>query len=340
MGKFPEQYKGRKCLWFYVDRYSSSLLPLRYGEIVEIRNSTGVLAVKLKLNDYLTFSKGGKDLNDKIRIALRQYFGSRTVPPGGKYMLLGEDFTTTIPTPASAAEACISSAFRLKEKPIISGDSSDFRRVVDQLNEFQDMQRSLFYRLTLNGLVKDEELEKTGKTLYIIKGGKSFKIVVDYYQPNYPQFDEKQPQERTIVFESSNPKIQIVGSPRLVFSKYGGGEVFFRTESVAHAEEIAINIHSPYDDFRAANITLNIRLEPTHWGNAVRSLFAAILLAVGTAGFEMLSKAMEKNISLWTMFGNLYQQFFNLPTVVFVALLALCFYGVFFFKSSGIPVKP
>jgi uncharacterized Fe-S cluster-containing radical SAM superfamily protein len=340
MGRVPEQYKGRKCLWFYVDRYSSSLLPLRYGEIVEVKNSTGVLTVKLKLNDYLTFSNGGKDLKGKIRTALSEYFGSGTVPPGGKYMLLGEDFTTTIPTPASAGETCISSAFGLKEKPILSGDSSYFRKVVDQLNEFQDMKRSLFYRLTLIGLEKDEELEKTGKTLYTIKGGKSFKIVVDYYQPNYQQFDEKQPQQRTIVFESSSPKIQIVGSPRLVFSKYGSGELFFRTESVVPVEEIAINIHSPYDDFRAASITLNIKLEPTHWGNALRSLLAAILLAVGTTGFTMLAKTVEKKASIWTMVGDLYEQFVTLPTVILVVLLTLCFYGVFFFKSSGIPVKP
>lgn len=341
MGTLPEGYKERKCLWFYVDRYSPfSLIPLRYGEIVEVKNSTGVLALKIKLNDYLTFSNGVKDLKGKIRATLRQYFGSGTVPPGGKLVLLGEDFTNTIRTPASASEICISSAFELKGKPILSGDSSGFRRVVDELNECKDMKRSLFYRLTLIDLKKDEGSEKTGKTLYTIKGGKSFKIVVDYYQPNYQEFDERQPQQRAIVFESSNPKIKIIGTPSLVFSKYGSREVFFRTESVVHEEEIAINIHSPYDDFRAANITLNIQLKPTHVENALRSLFAAFLLAVGSTGFTIIAMAAEKRVDIWTLAGELYSQYDNFSTVTLFILLTLCFFGVFFFKSAGISAKP
>lgn len=116
--------------------------------------------------------------------------------------------------------------------------------------------------------------------------------------------------------------------------------MFLRTETVAQAEEITISIRSPYNnEFRAAGITLNIRLEPTHWGNALRSLLAAILLAVGTTGFTMLGKAIEKKVSMWTYVGTLNEQFATLSTIIWVIFLTFYFYGVFF-ESFGTPVKP
>ncbi len=339
IGKLCELYKGKKCLWFYVSR-NSEILPLRYGHIVEVKNSTGILSFKIKCNDYLSFGSNGREsrkrVNDKVRNALRQYFGSGTVPPRGKYVVLGEDCTGTVGTGGQKGEARLSSAFNVGERPALSSDLIGFHKAVDQLIECEDMRKSLFYRLTLEGLGTDKEDKKKGKTVYTITGGKSFKLLVDYYLPNYREFNEKQPEQRTVVFESSNPKIQIVGSPKFVFSKYGTGEVRFRTDSVTRTEEIAVTIHSPFDEFRAANVTLTIRLEPARAKEALYSLISAALLTVGSTGFTMLSKALEGKKGLLAIVSDYIGQLFTFPSILFVVLLTLCFYGAFYFKSSGV----
>lgn len=340
MGRLSDQYEGKRCIWFYVDRKTSFLIPLRYGVIEEIKNSTDVLAVKVKLNDYLAFPTAGADFKEKIKDALKQYFGSDSIPPrSGKYLLLGEDLITEQLPSSKASCPVISSAFNFDEKLILSQESVAFRKIVDQLIECQDMEKSLFYRINVFNIKKEKKYEVNENNHYEVKGGDSFKIVIDYYLPNYEGFDENQSDQRKIVIESSNSKIQIVGPASLVFSKYGSGEFYLRTESVVHDEEIAINIHSPFDNFKAANIALIIKLKPTPTKNALLSLAGACLLAVGTFGFSMLTQVVCKNQSVWVLTSNVFNQitFFH---VIGMLLFLLCFWGVFYIKALGFPVKP
>ena len=217
--------------------------------------------------------------------------------------------------------------------PLISGETF----IILRFNGFSSNGKSVnrvprykrvFYRLRFEGLEKDAAEDQKGKTVYTIKGGKSFKLSITTIC-ELQELMKRQPQQRTIVFESSNSKIQIVGSPKLVFSKYGSGEIFLRTDKVTHDEDIAITIHSPFDDFRAANITLTIRLGPTHGIEAIRSIPAACLLAVGSMGFVMLSKAMDAKKGVFTFLFDFLAQFMAIPTLMFVVILGLCFYGVF-----------
>src|SRR4030042_5823463 len=114
------------------------------------------------------------------------------------------------------------------------------------------MKKSLFYRITTDGLTQKQKSKNIPSTIYDIKGGSSFKIKVDYFLPNYEAFDERTPEERTIYFQSSSKTISPVGESKIVLTKYGTEELEFTTDKVSKKEIVTITFWSKHDEFRAA----------------------------------------------------------------------------------------
>jgi len=287
MSLLPEKYKGKRALWIYVGRQSeveSAFLPFRKAKILEVSEEGDIISFKFELGEYISW-KG--TLLKEITHTINKYFGTRNTPFEGKYLLLGEKLLED--NSNYKEETDYSSAFpHANGKAYVASDFQAFRNIVQTLVSFDKMRKSLFYR------VFPEELklnEVNNRTLYKIKGGKSFKIKLEYFLPNYNEFNERNPEERTIYFESSSSTITPWGESKVVLSKYGSEELLFKTDKVTRPEEVIITFSSRHDSFMAAKAAIRILVLPTRWKDAGYAALGIILLTFATAGLAKFNHA-------------------------------------------------
>ena len=348
MTHVPELYVGRKGLWFYVDRYTSTVLPLRECEIIGIEGAREVLTIKLKFKRYVSFPNfQDKALSHHITQVLGRYFGSKTLPPGGKYMLLGESLLEDLSESGDDSRGlAFFHAFRNgDEKGYVSSSLDAFRDIIPEVAKSKDMKRSLFYRVVTEGLQREKEEKK--RTLYRIEGGKTFKVALEFFLPNYKEFSEKEAGERTITVRSSSPAIVSVGPTTIVCSKYGKEELRFRTKKVKSSEEVVVTIQSEYDQFRAGKVHLHILVEAPHVKNALCSAGAALILILMTGGFANLSQARGTGTHLWqSTSAFLDHLFFDacgsqvVLNAFYILIMVALVFLLFYLNSKGYISKP
>ncbi|MBA7526643.1 hypothetical protein ES705_18810 [subsurface metagenome] len=349
MSQLAKRYKGREGFWFYVDQENKTILPLRKFKIFKVSGAGKIISMTLKLRGYISFPDVKDDTLAKLLTqVMSNYFGSKTLPPGGKYVLLGESFLKDQVSSASPPRKVeLSQAFNsFKEKANLCYDRATFHKIIPHLILNKTMKQSVFYRVVPEGLTKlsegSGEYKKYGEddhTIYTIDAGKSFNIRVDFFLPNYKEFNEREPEQRTIYFQSSSPTIVPIGPTKFVCSKYGEEVLRFRSEKITKEEEIALTFWSKHDEFRAAKVILHILVKPTHARNALFLTGASLLLALGTGGFVLLSQTIKTGGNIWTSLTSLIRGLFCYPDIVYTVLYLMClsiiFYFLFFLKSMG-----
>lgn len=333
MSNVSEAYKDRKIIWCYVNKDNQTILPFREAAIEEIKTSDSVLSIKLRLGEYLCWpeSKEGS-LTDYTTSILKRNFGRRNIPPGGKYILLGED--------------SIFHSASNERNPWKTDDPEALHHITPHLISCDSMKRSLFYRVTMRNLTRKAKNNTDSSTVYEIKGGKSFKIKLDYFLPNYSEFNERNPEERTIYFQSSSDNITPLGEPKVIFSKYGSEELEFITEKVSKREEVTITFWSKYDEFRAAKVILHIRILPTRMKEAILSATGAGLFTIATGGFAMAVQTIPKDKSVWNAFVSSFKRLFTglatgilILNILYIIALGGLFFLLFYLFPRGIPFK-
>ncbi len=333
MAHVSEAYVGRKIIWCYVNIKDETLLPFREASIEEVETSDSVLSIKFKLGKYLCWPDPKEEkLTDFTTSSLKSNFGRRNIPPGGKYILLGED--------------SIFYSSSDERDPWITDDPEALHHITPHLLSCDRMKRSLFYRVTTENLTQKAKSKTDSSTVYEIKGGKSFKIKLDYYLPNYSEFNERYPEERTIYFQSSSETITPLGEPKVVFSKYGSEELEFITEKVSKRQIITITFWSKYDEFRAAKVILYIHVLPNRMKDAILSATGAGLFAIATSGLAMASQTISKDKSVWTAFLISFKRLFTglstgilILNILYIVAIGVLFFLLFYLFPSGIPFK-
>jgi uncharacterized Fe-S cluster-containing radical SAM superfamily protein len=291
-------YEGRKAIWTYVNKDDRTLLPFREAIIEKVETSDRILIIKFRLGNYLCWPLK-KDLAESSTKSFRTYFGSRNIPPGGKYVLLGEDTKYY--------------SFFEVEAPLITDSSDVLQHITPHLvtSKNKDMKQSLFYRLTTEKLTQKKKSRIDTSTIYEIRGGKPFNVTVNYYMPKDSDLIEKNQDVRTIDFQSSSPTINPFGESKVVFSKYGHKELEFLTEKVTKKKEVALTISSKYEEFRAAKIVMHIRILPPKVRHGVISLLAAFIFLITTVGLSIGSQALSQGKGLRDALKNSFDNLFS-----------------------------
>lgn len=331
MRQFPETYKGKQVIWIYVDMDAKTSLPFRVAYIEEINPTEDILFIKFRLDNYKCLKNVDK-LSEKTTALFRRYFGDKNIPPGGKFILPGED--------------SIFSEFELERDQCVPAEPELLRQYIVHLLSNKKMKKSLFYKITTDGLVQKKKDKKNPTTIYKIRGGKSFKIKLDYFLPNYEEFDEHNPEERTIYFQSSNRKIEPVGESKIVLSKYGYEELEFITDKVFVKKIVSLVFWSKHDEFHAAKPILQIHLLPTKFKNAVSSMVRSILLLIMTGALALAAQTYSSEQSLWGAFWTSIKKFIVavkaeniLLNIIFLVFLCGIFFSLSYFYPRGTDFK-
>ena len=265
----PDKYKGRKAIWSYADNFNHSLLPFRMAEIYHIRTGPDFLNIKLKLDKFIIFPDSNENLEKETTNVLIKYFGSKNLPPDGKYLLIGENSILEDICTSKNNRKSVGAKFKISE-----GESA-LRCIVPHLIDNKPMKESIFYQIEPCNL---KIRENDQHFQYKIKSNDTFKIKINYYLPNYSEFDEGKPEERTIVVESSSLNIKIIGSAEVVCSKYGNETIYFRAENVSREEEVILTFRGKLNQFKAAKVVLHILVVPNALRKALFSSVGATLL--------------------------------------------------------------
>jgi hypothetical protein len=260
----------------------------------------------------------------------------------GKYLLLGEKFFEFEHTESLPIKKYIRATQAFKdfdESAFLSTDFNSFHQIIPHLIPNKKMKKSLFYRIQVEGA---NETESDKKTFYKIKGGDSFSIKFEYYLPNYSEFDENLPEQRTITVSSSNPNIEIIGPNKIVLSKYGTDKFIFQTREIVKSEQITLTFWSEYNEFFAAKSVLSFIVEPKTAKNTFYSFMAAFCLSIGTAGIAMFSKAVEDKKGLFSSLKYSFSKLFVDPSgdvifsnILYIGILTGIFYLIFWLNTKG-----
>ena len=346
MSKLPELYEKRKIVWIYVNGNRDNFihLPIRESELIDISEGGDVISIKFKLGRYIYWEV--TDLMD-IKYILTTYFGERDLPPVGKYILIGEKLFNdeNVDSNTDNDEIKFSSAFsEAKGKLYISDDFSVFRKIVQSISLAKYMKGSLFYRVIVHSKKIKQKNGDGNRTLYRIRGGKSFSIKIEFYLPNYSEFDEKNIEERTIHVVSSSKTITPIIQPKIVLSKYGSHEIHFHTSVIEREEEVTLTFFSEYAPFQAAKTELHIFVLPPSRGiQAGKSFLGAFFLTIATNGLALASQTVSSSQSIWNAFAKSFETLFLKGTLLlnfsFIFVIAVIFFLLLYFFPKGIPLK-
>jgi len=304
MQSVESEYKGKTGYFIYVDKNQRTLLPIREFEIANIKIAGDILSITIDLKNYISFASGDdRSVSDKFTFSMRKYFGNNTLPPGGKYILKGERLffyeNETIKR---------SQAFEMNSLDITSGsDFEYFSKIIPNLISYKAMSKSLFYKIEMQNI---QQIKEDNSVCYKIEGGKSFSIILEYFLPNYNNFNEENHSERTICFESSSSTISPVGSTEIVCSKYGTEKIDFKTKINSREEKVTIKFWNKYDEFKGPKLNIYVKVCPPTSKSAVISTIPFILLSLATSGIAMYTNSVatkgntQQSINLWGSFWD------------------------------------
>jgi uncharacterized Fe-S cluster-containing radical SAM superfamily protein len=346
MSLVPEIYRNKKGVWVYVDTGNVRLTPLREFKIINLKEAGGILSATLKLGKYISFTNiDGDNLEEQFTYAFKCYFGAKNLPPGGKYMLVGESFFNS--SALESSDVCTTETSQaypsFNGKVELGCEFKQFQSIIPHLISDKKMKRSVFYRIVPDNLTQIQEDEEV---YYKVTSGDSFRINLEHYLPNYSEFDENKSDDLTICLSSSNKVIEINGPGEITFGKYGGEPIDFVSKRVRNETKVAITFWNKGNEFNAPKITINIKIVPQTVIDAALSMIAALLFTIGTSGIAMYAKAIDENKSVWaSLFIAIKEYFWQppaiwIPNAFYILCLGVTFFVLSWFLAKGIkPIK-
>jgi uncharacterized Fe-S cluster-containing radical SAM superfamily protein len=265
----PDDYCGKNALLLYVDLDSTEkkIIPLRRLAIKRAQVQGKVLVLSFELGDFAQVPYQKPDFLKELRSELELLFGNHTLPgtPLNKYVLLAEEIS------------------ELRELPV-SSDLIAWRETVSLLHENKcvKFEKSLFYRIRVDGATPTVEDTENSTTVYEVDGGKKFSVQIDYYLPNYDNFPRTDPESRKISYESSSDILNALGTKQFVVSKYGSDTLIFSTKEVYETQTCTIHFQSPKTPFEAPMIDMRIRVKGS--GRKIGTTRAVSLVTSGLGG--------------------------------------------------------
>lgn len=297
----PENYCDREALLLYLDHDApgKQVIPLRRLTIRKVTMKGKVLVLHFELGNFTHPPYRKPALLRDLRSKLEPLFGKHTMggTPLNKLILLGER---------------ISELQQLEE----GSDLSDWKQVIDFLHENKcaKFEKSLFYKVRIDGATPIVEDSENPRTVYEVKGGKKMSIQVDYYLPNYDRFPRSDVEARTIIYESSSELVKPLGPKQFILSKYGSDRLIFVTAEGRDAETCMIRFQSPKAPFEAPMLDIPIRIRGS--GRKIRATRAVSVVSSGLGGGMVVT-----SLSLLVV-GSLNQCLFLGILLGGVALLA------------------
>jgi len=282
-----KDYRGKKALLLYVDLDSTDkkIIPLRRLTINRVEVQGKVLVLYFELGGFTHTPYRKLELIKDLRSKLESLFGKHTMPgtPLNKYIMLAEE---------------ISELRGLQE----GNDLSAWRETISLLDENKcaKFEKSLFYRIQIDGGTPATEDTESPTTVYEVNGGQKFSIKVDYYLPNFDKFPRADVEIRKIVYESSSDTLKALGTKQFVLSKYGSDRLIFGTEEVYRTETCTIHFQSPKTPFEAPMVDVRIRVKGS--GRKIGATRAGSVACSGIGGGMMglaFSLLVAQPVSLW-----------------------------------------
>lgn len=265
----PENYRDREALLLYLDLEApgKQVIPLRRLMIRKVDVRGKVLVLHFQLGNFTHPPYRKPDLLKDLRSKLEPLFGKHTMggTPLNKLVLLGEK----IPELQQVEE---------------DNDLSDWKQAIDLLHENNcvKFEKSLFYKVRIDGATPIVEDSENPRTVYEVKGGKKVSIQVDYYLPNYGRFPGSDVEARAIIYESSSELIEALGPKQFILSKYGSDRLIFSTAEVRDTQTCIIHFQSPRTPFEAPMLDVAIRISGS--GTKIGTTRAASVVLSGLGG--------------------------------------------------------
>ncbi len=313
MARFPEEYKGRcAVLVFIADKPEVMVMPFRVVEIVSVRADGGVLTLTYRLGSLISYGAQAAETDSEsskeaeMKDSLRHYFGSRVLPPEGtkmKLVLLGEDLLPqgTAADSSGSPISPASSFVGLRERLRIGANSGLFNVMTRKLSRAKNIKNSVYYRVKPTGL---DPCECNGETIYVVKGGSSFGLEIEFSVPNYDDFTETDFDARSLEVSVSSRRIRITDRTRIVCSKYGSSFVSFLAENGRSAEYVTITLRHVKDEFQAAEVALRVRVEPNKEDTIRNAAKGSALLLLATFVASVLTQSLQQKTTPLALIGH------------------------------------
>ncbi len=304
----PEQYVNKKGTFIYSDQNKRILVPLRNIKIKKVDMKKDTLVLYMELGDYFSLDekKAAKDEVVKFNEGLKKLFGERTVPPGGRYVLLGEDIDGFSQSNAKQDEI------------------EAWRRIVNLLQTMKcsKFERSLFYKVEFEMNLEESKNGNEIKSCYMAKGGEKVLGILHYYHPNYDKLDLKRPNSRTVTFEPSSDIIKATTSNEITLSKYGSDYIKFTSDLfTGDDQEVNLFFRAVDDPFNAPKLSIPFLLKGSNVTGGFVGILPTIFLGFGGAWLGMI-KGLFKN-------GEFVGTSGILSFLLIMAVFFLIFGGVF-----------
>lgn len=237
------EFQDKDGILFYVDQTKEFVIPLRAIKIMKAEMKQDILTLYLQLGSYV--GEISKDQFDKMQREIEVYFGTNTIPPGGKYVLFG---------------GCLDILREIR----LGDDLETWRETVNNLFEFKcaKFDRSIFYRIDLGKLESKVCYEGIPKFYYEIDNDSKFSITLQYFLPNYDNFDRTDLDIKKIHYETTSDLIKPTGTKEIFVSKYGSEILGFKTDPITGTDvEVTLFFKSLKVPFQAPMVRIPILLK-------------------------------------------------------------------------------
>jgi hypothetical protein len=279
----PNEYLNRPAVLIYADDRSKYeiFVPLRKMKVNKIEVLGDVVVLHLELGDFIYRSQHKLDKTRTLKDELETLFGKQTLPgtPLNKLILIGEKVRTL-------------------QEVEYGSDIPSWRETIDAIHkeQCQAFKDSLFFYIPVEEMEALSQLHADEiEAVYRCNAGKKFSFKVYYYLPNYQAFGTDA-ERRTIHCETSSDVIKILVPNDLVLSKYGSGQLSFRSgQAVEGVERCTIFFEGIKEPFKAPAPKITVEVI----GKARRT-YALGAATTGLAGAALGSfGAMATNLSSW-----------------------------------------
>lgn len=308
----PVNYQNREVMLFYADLVKKNLVPLRKMKISKIEIKQDIAVFYLKLGPYIHQLSVSDVAN--INTQIKELLGEKNIPPGNKYILLGEYVDT------------------LLESAKYSDTTEAWREMIKLLHDMkcEDFETALFYKIDINAATLRDNFVNEPKSCFHIDGGKQFSITVHSYLPNYENFDRENLDMRKITYETSSEAIRAIGHNELYISKYGSELINFEAQPIANQNvETIISIKKPQKPFDAPMLHLPFEIKSLKGESGVMAALATLGMGFGGALFGMLSGFYKDGVFKGSA-GHV---------IAIIIFALLCVGGGAFFKNKLIKYK-
>jgi len=273
-------YIDKESILFYVDQHShKKTIPLRKMVIKKVEMKQDIIALYVELASYISGITVSivNDINEQ----LKELFGKDTLPPGEKYILFGE-----------YVEALV-------DKIKFTDDIVAWRETVRLIYDLRcdAFKTSLFYKVALPDRDPSSLSGETPKSYYEIESEEMLSLTIDYYLPNYDNFDRTDVDIKKINYETTSDRLMPIGSNEIFLSKYGSDIIAFKASAVANTDiEVIISFKSLKIPFQAPYLKLPIIIKSAKSEANIKAGFAGAMSALAVALLGVMVSLYIRNM--------------------------------------------